>query len=322
MGFLKEGFKRLMSNDDDDREFINLVRANDNGEKWAMNKIDVLWNNDESMLAPKIERARAIIYRDAAMAGDRTAILRYARGLEWCGRKDEALQWYMKLINQGDTDAMLALSWDYTEYGGMGRNDKEEIKWIFKAANAGNASAQVKAGQKMRAIGNYFDAVEWFRKSAEQGYVDGKLYYAVCLHREMDALSDYYRGLPVPKEYEYVLTCRIRSKKDCPEVLKELYRKLDLLYIDVLNKSKNEIDIREAFNGLSRMYLFPPEATFSPNPYRGVYYKYREAYEFDDENAYQMCRELIQMFNLRITKEDLIAWEQEPFEIWLKKRNG
>ncbi len=124
--------------------FTALVEANDNREKWAVSELNRMFQDDvDGSLIEKTHRARAVIYEKAALNGDRDAILKYARGLEWSGNKEKALEFYNKLISEGDTVAMIELANDYTEYGGMGRNDGERLRLIKQAMSLGSDEARL-----------------------------------------------------------------------------------------------------------------------------------------------------------------------------------
>ena len=201
MSFIKDQFNGFSTNLN--KDFINLVQADDNGEEWARKEIDKMFNdNDHVLVVTKIEQARAIIYKDGAMRGDRTSILRYARGLEWCGQRDEALKWYMKLINLGDTGAMVQLADDYGKHEGMGENETEKRRWLFAAANAGNDVAQVKLGREMWYDGNVPEAAKWYKKSAKCDNLAGICGYARCLQIELETMAKYFTGLPLNNRNE------------------------------------------------------------------------------------------------------------------------
>lgn len=59
-----------LANQDD---FIKLVRANDNGEKWASQKINKMYQEGVPDLLSRIAKARVQIYKNAAYKGDSRA---------------------------------------------------------------------------------------------------------------------------------------------------------------------------------------------------------------------------------------------------------
>lgn len=316
MGFLK----KLFGNGDE--KFIEIVRASDNGEDWAQNEIRRMWENNDTTLLPRIHRARAVIYEDAAMRGDRDAIIKYARGLEWLGREHEALEWYMKLINQGDTDAMLELASDYTEFGGMGENGNEQFKWIKRAAEAGNAEGQAKLSLEYGAKGDMINENIWAEKSAAQGNIEGKRMYADVLNNEMFYLTVYENGDNVDEYTQFLLNkYGINSPQDCASTKQGIYSKAEQLYIDYLNEGNDEAYLSMVHRSLARLYLNPPKNTFAQSPYLAAYFYYMDYYNFDTDDSFEKLKKIVRDFNLNVSNETLSAWQNVSIYDWAQQ-NG
>lgn len=316
MGFLKNLFGNS------ENQFIDLVRAHENGEEWATAEIQKMWESNDSTLLPRIFRAYVVIYKDAAMRGDRDAIIKYARGLEWSDREEEALQWYMKLINQGDTDAMLELASDYTEYGGMGENDEERFRLIKNAAEMGNAEAQYKLAMKCGCVGDFLGENYWAQKSAENGCPDGKLEYAEVLGRELSELIGYKKNMPQftdPEIMEYILKkYKIESPDEADELMLRLYSQKEQLYVDYLNEGDSDVGFSQAMRGLAYMYRHPTPSMCSPLPYLAAYYFYSDYYYFDSQPSYKNFKGVVAEFNLPITNETLQEWQKTDIFTWAK----
>lgn len=314
MGFLKNLFGNS------ENQFVDLVRAHENGEEWATAEIQKMWESDDPTLLPRIHRAHVVIYKDAAMRGDRDAIIKYARGLEWLDRTEEALQWYMKLINQGDTDAMLELASDYTEYGGMGENNEERFRLIKNAAEMGNAEAQYKLAMEYACAGNFIADDYWAQKSAENGCPEGKIKYANDLRRENSMLLEYQKKFTQcddPEVLEYILKkYEIESPDDATEIISQLYFKAEQLYIEYLNEGESEIGFSEAMRNLAYMYWHPTPPAFSPMPYLAAYYFYRDYYYFDSQPSYKNFERVVAEFDLPITGETLQEWQETDIFTW------
>ena len=60
----------------------------------------------------------------------------------WQKNKAEAVKWYQKAAEQGDTDAQFALGKCYYYGNGTEVNYETAARWIQKAAEQGNADAQ------------------------------------------------------------------------------------------------------------------------------------------------------------------------------------
>lgn len=314
MGFLKNLFGNS------ENQFVDLVRAHENGEEWATAEIQKMWESDDPTLLPRIHRAHVVIYKDAAMRGDRDAIIKYARGLEWLDRTEEALQWYMKLINQGDTDAMLELASDYTEYGGMGENNEERFRLIKNAAEMGNTEAQYKLAMEYACAGNFIADDYWAQKSAENGCSEGKIKYANDLRRENSMLLEYQKKFTQcddPEVLEYILKkYEIESPDDATEIISQLYFKAEQLYIEYLNEGESEIGFSEAMRNLAYMYWHPTPPAFSPMPYLAAYYFYRDYYYFDSQPSYKNFERVVAEFDLPITGETLQEWQETDIFTW------
>ena len=297
---------------DEDPRFIEMVRANENGEEWAQEELQRLWHSNDDTLAPRVFRAFVPIYKDAAYQGDRNAILKYARGLEWCGREKEALDWYMKLINKGDTDAMLELALDYTKYGGMGEDEEEYNRWIFAAAEAGNAKALHKAGTILSLAGNKSEAKAYFEQSAEKGDPEGKAKYAECLFMDMMEISSYHQN-PNQKRPD-CLDDYISESDDLIPLLVSLYEKREALYLDVLNESDDDMTVSRAFSSLSSLYLNPPKGTFAPAPYHAAYFIYMDYVELGEDASLDRFKKIVSDYDLDLYRS---YYETMPTNITL-----
>lgn len=91
--------------------------------------------------------------------------------------KAEAMKWYHKAAEQGDAKAQVKLGICY-KYGEE-ENCNEAVQWFCKAAEQGDAEAQVQLGicylDGEGVDQDYVEAVKWFRKAADQGYADGQV---------------------------------------------------------------------------------------------------------------------------------------------------
>jgi uncharacterized protein len=92
----------------------------------------------------------------------------------------------LPLAEGGDTFAQTNVGYMLSQGLGVGKNEKEAIKWYEKAALKGDSNAQFNIGSMCetgRGIKqNYEKALEWYSKSAEQGNAFaqanlGSLYY-------------------------------------------------------------------------------------------------------------------------------------------------
>ena len=99
---------------------------------------------------------------------------------------EEAVKWYHKAADKGNTDAMYKLGDCFYNGWGVEEDDEEAFKWYRKAADKGNAYAMYKLGQCYyygRGVENdREEAVKWYRKAAEQGNADAMNELGNCYH--------------------------------------------------------------------------------------------------------------------------------------------
>ncbi len=293
MGFLKKIVSNLTGAD---KQFSEIVKASDNGEEWAKREIQKMWQSNDPTLIPRIHQARVLIYENAAKSGNRDAILKYARGLSYSDRHQESLHWYMQLIEKKDTEAMLELALDYTEFGGFGEDEAKHEYWIQQAAMLGNAQAQAKYGLILDAKGQTKQALDWYKKSAEQGNASGKIGYASVL--------------------DLTIMEMIHEKSNDLETIKSLYYTIEDLCIEVLNESDDDSDIDKAFCKLYNTYLYPPKGVCEPMPYRAAYFMYKSAAICDNEYSMDRLQKTTVEYNLGITQKTLQEWNEMSFDEW------
>lgn len=313
MGFLKKLFGSA------EEDFVNLVRAHENGEEWATEKINQMWQQNDSTLLPRIYRAYVTIYADSAAQGNREAILKYARGLEWSGRENEALNWYMKLINNGDTDAMLELALDYSELGGMGENASEKMKWIRKAAEMGNPKAQGKLALEYSTANDMVNADIWAQRAAEGGIAEGKFRYAEILKNENMELVSYTKGQSLFGEAfqaHLIKKYNITSADDAMKIREELYSKAEELYIDYLNEGDDDDMFSDTLRHLAFLYLFPWSNSLTASPYMAAYYFYRDYYFFENDSSFAQVKKIVSENHLEVTNETLREWQNQSVFDW------
>ncbi|MGZ5056327.1 MAG: J domain-containing protein [Methylobacter sp.] len=100
-------------------------------------------------------------------------ILEKARQLVKQGLDTKALPLYLKLAEQGNTEAQFQAGLMYANQQGVTKDAKLAVDWLAKAAEQGHRAAQTKLGF-MYAAGkgvaqNYSSAIYWCYKAAEQG---------------------------------------------------------------------------------------------------------------------------------------------------------
>ena len=310
----------LFNNKLSDQELLKLVRDNDNGDKAAQQKFAELFDQDNPDFVDRVCKARLVIYKDAAQAGDRNAILTYASSLCRLGRKNEGIDWYMKLINKGDTKAMLELSWQYCEYGGLGPDPKQERFWLKKAAEKGDGEAQYQMGREMLIAQDKISARLWYERSATQNHPEGKAGFAQCLIEENENIWALMRGIDHNNGYAGYLTKKYGkpTQQEWEKIMRNIWVQAQTLFIQALNETREEDTAGTCCNALSRMYLYPPQG-IPPRPYLAAYYAHAYYRETNQQYGLDRCKEIIREQRLKITDYDLREWEKMSIWAWGKK---
>jgi TPR repeat protein len=125
-------------------------------------------------------------YLKAAEQGNSSAQVNlgamYAEGLGIPQDFQEALFWYHKAAQQGDAVAFFNLGVMYVEGQGVPRDLQEALKCYRKAADQGNALAQFNLGMMYEQNDDALslqEAVTWYQKAAEQDYAPAQVNLAV-----------------------------------------------------------------------------------------------------------------------------------------------
>ncbi len=109
---------------------------------------------------------------------------------------EEAAKWYLKAAEQGNADAQLRLGHCYYEGEGVEQSYEEAVKWYLKAAEQDNFYAPYVLGKRYYegegVEQSYEEAVKWYRRAAAQGHVSAMVNLGVC----------YERGYGVEQSYE------------------------------------------------------------------------------------------------------------------------
>ena len=98
----------------------------------------------------------------------------------------EAVKWYKKAAEKGNTDAMCSLGSSYRIGHGVDKDPAEAVKWYKKAAEKGNTHAMCNLGSCYH-FGDGVDedpaeSVKWYKKAAEKGNTDAM--YELGVHYE------------------------------------------------------------------------------------------------------------------------------------------
>ena len=136
------------------------------------------WMYGSGKGVPKDEAEAVKWYRKGAEAGNSVAMsnlgLMYKNGKGVPKDEGEAVKWLHKSAEAGNGDAMNNLGVIYRDGKGVPKDEVEAVKWYRKGAEAGNGKAMSNLAS-MYKNGNGVpkdegEAVKWFRKGAEAGH--------------------------------------------------------------------------------------------------------------------------------------------------------
>lgn len=219
---------------DEDKHFIDLIRALDNGEDWAKKTISQMWNDDTPDLLYRMQKARIVIYKDAALKGDENAQYWYGQSLQGINN-DESKRILMKLAKKGNVKAMEAIALAYSEHGGYENNREESIKWRTKAAEAGDADSQCAVALDFVIKQDYDKAYYWYQKAAQQNSSEGFCGLAKCY--EQHRMELYGQGFK-PEDVQIV----------------ELNKMIEDAYFNAYDYVDSEYREEAVAQGLARLY--------------------------------------------------------------------
>lgn len=272
-----------------EQSFLDLVKAFDNQEMWARQKISEMWNSNDATLLPRVDEARIELYSAAADLGDKNAQYLLGMSLRHTNMQ-KSLKLLGDLAEQGDIRAMKQIAIGYTENGGYGDDEENYLYWYERAAVAGDAEAQNTVANEYRYKHVYQTACEWYMKSSEQGYIKAYLGLAVCYNsRKMNAVYQENTG------------------KDQAEPLsaKELDSLEEQAYVEVINRAETEEQYGDACMGLANIYS--SALIDKPMPNRAAYFYYK-AYLCGRSNAYNELEKIEKKYQFSVDKNDIEAW--------------
>ena len=147
----------------------------------------------------------------------------YENGTGVSQNDSEALEWYRKAAEKGNADAQIELGKRYFDGRGVSANEAEAVVWYRKAADKGNTEAQLELGDRYfegRGVEQkYSTAAEWYRKAAEQGIARAQYQLGLM----------YSQGQGVERNY---VEAAEWYRKAADQGLPEAQRSLAALFVD------------------------------------------------------------------------------------------
>jgi TPR repeat protein len=198
-------------------EISDLQKRADSGDAAAQFALGKAYESGNGV--PQRADQAATWYRKAAEQGNEKAQNNLGL-LYWFGDgvekdKAEAIRWYRKAARQGSANAMFNLGAAYYNGEGVGVNDTLAYAWFLLSSEAGNSSGQDAAkrsrgeqgpngfNEACLAIGRMYEkgedlpknlesAAAWYRRAAEQGYIEATISLAALYLKA----SDYRQARP------------------------------------------------------------------------------------------------------------------------------
>jgi hypothetical protein len=138
----------------------------------------------------------------------------------------EAMKWYRKAADQGEANAQVSIGWMYSNGLGVKKDDAEAFKWYLMAAEQGDSGAQ-------QDIGNMYDNGKGIARDAEQAYFWRTLGWVTSRKQEgVDAWSSDQslfsidaKRLHLTLKQKTSLDVKIKEWKPHPSPVTELERK-------------------------------------------------------------------------------------------------
>lgn len=151
-------------------EMLKVIEAADKDDPNAIERLDKMFDN--GLTSEQHNALRKKVYMPKAQNGDPNA--QYWMGF-LCQHIDrnptQALSWYSRAADNGNTEAMRALSYGFGDMNesypeiSFGLNEQKSKDWLLKAANAGDGKAQYDLGFNCKMNDDYDGAVKWYTKA-------------------------------------------------------------------------------------------------------------------------------------------------------------
>ena len=133
--------------------------------------------------------------------------LNYITGYDVKQDSQEALKWFRKAADKGNSDAQKSIGMIYERGEGVTQDYAEAMKWYQKAADKGNKHAQYQIGvmyEKGKGVTkDPAEAMKWYQKAADQG--EPWAAYYIKLEKIKGVIWSSTKGIP-PPEYEIEYT--------------------------------------------------------------------------------------------------------------------
>ncbi len=114
--------------------------------------------------------------------------------------KYEANFWYQAAARQGCIDAQFNLGRQYYFGKGMAKDKEAALYWTEQAARAGHVRSQFFLGAIYEDRKEFKEAVKWYKKASDAGFLPAKSSLAVCYGNGTGVKQDYKEAINLLKE--------------------------------------------------------------------------------------------------------------------------
>ncbi len=281
-----------LANQDD---FIKLVRANDNGEKWASQKINKMFQEGVPDLIPRIARARVQIYKNAAYKGDLRAQYYYGLSLQGIDN-EESLRFLLPLAENGNVDAIIAIAMGYGHYGGYGEDEAKNFKWYMRAAEMGDAHAMNQVALKYVSERDYDKAFYWYKELANQNNAKGFCGMAKCYENRITILNH-------------------NNRKQNTKEIQTLYQEAEKLYNLAIQNVNNIHDEESAYWGLGGLYhswsYTIQQNNIKTNMLKKAIYYYMVSYDCGNDYGLKNAKDIAVRNKIVVNFNDIDGWARK-----------
>lgn len=108
-------------------------------------------------------------YRRAADLGELDAAYNCAVLLEDLQKHEESFRFFLRVANQGDSRAEMAVGGAYLYGIGVPKDSDEAVRWLRKADEHGNLDATYQLGSYYRRCKKYLEAIGYLRRAGQGG---------------------------------------------------------------------------------------------------------------------------------------------------------
>ena len=213
-------------------DFTKMIRARDNGEQWAQDMLDSMFQRNEPDIYERIAEARRKIYAKDAESGNPKAMYYYGiSALDF----NTFMRMLEPLANRGNIDAMTSIAREYSIGLLTEANAEQSFKWYLKAAQSGDVFAQNQVALAYTCNNgcggiDYNKAYEWYHAAAEQQSASGYCGMGKCYEYWQTQLSFTSNGQDINEKLLDYDGKRVHCYEEARKYLSSQDEEIETLY--------------------------------------------------------------------------------------------